>query len=187
MAYSRAPHLLGFVALWAGCAAARSQTIEAPTTHVRAVAINHPDAHSRKTTRGPSSPVEDSLRARGLRFGTDGSAPALFAYVREHFAEVAPENACRGDVVFFDLGAGCGGHAGLVETVEPAGRIGFRERREGDTHHSYVSPRTPYQRRDAQGRIMNTFLRPKRMDDPPATTYFAGEMLCAVFHVESPP
>jgi hypothetical protein len=34
---------------------------------------------------------------------------------------------------------------------------------------------------------MNTFLRPKRLDDSPATTYFAGEMLCAVFHVESPP
>ena len=90
-------------------------------------------------------------------------------------------------MLFFDLGSGCGGHAGLVETVEPAGRIGFRERRDGDTRHSFVTPRTPFARRDGQGRIVNTFLRAKRMDDAPETNYFAGEMLCAVFHIESPP
>jgi hypothetical protein len=31
---------------------------------------------------------------------------------------------------------------------------------------------------------MNSFLRPKRIEDPAETTYFAGEMLCAVFHIE---
>jgi hypothetical protein len=187
MASSGTPFILGLVALWAGCAMARSQTIQAPPTRVRSVSISHPDAHARRAARGSSNPVEESLLARGLRFGTDGSVAALYAYVRERFAEVAPENACRGDVIFFDLGSGCGGHAGLVETIEPTGRIGFRERREGDTRHSYVSPRAPYLRRDGQGRIMNTFLRAKRMDDPPETAYFAGEMLCAVFHVDSPP
>ena len=30
---------------------------------------------------------------------------------------------------------------------------------------------------------MNTFLRPKRLEDTAATAYFAGEMLCAIFHV----
>jgi hypothetical protein len=148
----------------------------------------HPAAaRPRKAGRLASNPVEDSLRGRGIRFGSDGSSPTLFAFVREHFAEIPPEQASRGDLLFFDMGRGCGGHAGLVETVEPAGRIGFRERRDGDTHHSYVTPRTPYVRRDGQGRIMNTFLRPKRMDDAPDAMYFAGEMLCAVFHIESPP
>jgi len=39
-------------------------------------------------------------------------------------------------------------------------------------------------RRDDKGRILNTFLRPKRMEDPAETVYFAGEMLCAVFRVD---
>jgi len=180
--------LIGVVALSAACATATSQSIQVPATQVRSAgALHQVDARQKKTGRVAASPVEESLRGRGIRFGTDGSSPALFGFVRERFAEIPPEHASRGDVLFFDMGSGCGGHAGLVETVEPAGRIGFRERRDGDTRHSYVTPRTPYVRRDGQGRIMNTFLRPKRMDDARATTYFAGEMLCAVFHVESEP
>lgn len=150
------------------------------------MSVTRAEAHA-KPARGPATPVEESLRARGVRLGTDGSAPALFAFVREHFPEVPLAQARRGDVLFFDMGSGCGGHTGLVETVEPGGRIGFRERRDGDTRHSYVSPRTPYVRRDERGRILNTFLRPKRMDDSPDTRYFAGEMICAIFHVEAEP
>ncbi len=188
MASPRNVSLLLVVALAAGCSTASSQSIHVPATQVRSAGAFRPsDSHPRNTGRGPGSPVEESLHGRGIRFGTDGSAPALFAFVRERFAEVPAEQSSRGDVLFFDLGSGCGGHAGLVETVEPAGRIGFRERRDGDTRHSYLTPRTPYLRRDGQGRIMNTFLRPKRMEDPRETAYFAGEMLCAVFHVESPP
>src|SRR5207247_1258186 len=40
--------------------------------------------------------------------------------------------------------------------------------------------RALHERRDAQGRVRNTFLRPKRPDDPPQARYFAGDMLCAV-------
>jgi hypothetical protein len=71
-----------------------------------------------------------------------------------------------------------------VETAESVGRIGFREWRDGSSRHSYVTPKDPYLRRDGRGRIMNTFLRPKRMEDPADTTYFASEMLCAVFRVD---
>ena len=105
--------------------------------------------------------------------------------MRENFPSIPAQSASRGDVVFFDMGDGCGGHTGLVETVEPTGRIGFRERRDGYTRHSYVTPREPTLRRDEQGRILNTFLRPKRLDDGPETAYFAGQMLCAVFRVDS--
>ncbi len=150
-----------------------------PATRVRSAVVTQRG----KASRSLADPVEESLRARGVRFGTDGSSPALFAFVRERFPEVPLENTGRGDLLFFDMGSGCGGHAGLVETVEPGGRIGFRERRAGDTYHSYVAPRTPYSRRDGQGRILNSFLRPKRMDDEPGTRYFAGELLCAIFHV----
>jgi hypothetical protein len=189
MAPQRTAILWATVALWAGCSTAASQSIHAPTTRVRsAVVVGKPagaDSHHRKPGRNAAGPVEESLHSRGVRFGTDGSAPALFAFVRERFAEIPAASASTGDVLFFDLGAGCGGHAGLVETSEPSGRIGFREWRDGNSRHSYVTPREPVLRRDGQGRIMNTFLRPKRMDDSPETCYFAGEMLCAVFHVPS--
>jgi len=180
MSFRRAALLLG-AAFCGSCSTASSQSIHVPATQVRSAAMVSP---RRPANRGPASPVEESLRARGVRFGTDGSAPALFAFVREHFPEVALENTGRGDVLFFDMGSGCGGHTGLVETIEPGGRIGFRERRDGDSRHSYVTPRTPHARRDGQGRILNTFLRPKRMDDNPGTGYFAGDLLCAIFHVD---
>lgn len=174
------------IGLLAGCAAVRPQSAHTRAVEVRAVSVTRGEV-ARKAARGAASPVEQSLRSRGIRFGTDGSSPALFAFVREHFAEVPVGQARRGDIVFFDMGSGCGGHAGLIETVEPGGRIGFRERRDGETRHSYVSPGSPYVRRDERGRILNSFLRPKRMDDGPQTRYFAGEMACAVFHVEERP
>jgi hypothetical protein len=164
---------------------ATSQSVVAPPPRVRSALVSTkavPNSRNRLARPKPS-PVERSLASRGVRFGTDGSARALFAFMREHYPEVPLKHATMGDVLFFDLGEGCGDHTGLVETAEPAGRIGFRERRDGDTRHSYVTPRTPYLRRDEQGRIMNTFLRPKRKDDVPGTAYFAGEMLCAIFHI----
>jgi hypothetical protein len=180
--------LLGSIAaLVVGCSTATS--LQAPTTRVRSAVVNAKaePAEQKKPARPRPSPVEETLTSRGVRLGTDGSAPALFAFIREHYPEIPVKRATMGDVLFFDMGEGCGGHTGLVETVEPAGRIGFRERRDGDTRHSYVTPRTPSVRRDGQGRIMNTFLRPKRMDDPPDTAYFAGEMLCAIFRIEDLP
>jgi hypothetical protein len=164
---------------------ATSQSVVAPPPRVRSALVSSKatPADHKKPARPQPSPVEESLASRGVRFGSDGSAPSLFAFMREHYPAVPLKQTTMGDVLFFDLGEGCGGHTGLVETVEPAGRIGFRERRDGDTRHSYVTPRTPSLRRDKQGRIMNTFLRPKRLEDTADTAYFAGEMLCAIFHV----
>jgi hypothetical protein len=166
---------------------ASSHTIYIPSAQIRS-AVSTPPATSHKPQqphrRSPAGLVEESLHARGIRFGTDGSVPALLAFMREQFPQVEVSQARGGDVLFFDLGAGCGAHVGLVETAEPGGRLGFREWRDGSSRHSFVTPRDPFLRRDAKGRIMNTFLRPKRMEDPAETTYFAGEMLCAAFHVE---
>jgi hypothetical protein len=135
--------------------------------------------------RSPAGLVEESLHARGIRFGTDGTVPTLFAYLQGQFARIPAEEARDGDVVFFDTGSGCGGHVGMVETAEASGRIGFREWRSGSSRHSFATPRAPLVRRDELGKILNTFLRPKRMDDPEDTRYFAGEMLCAAFRVEA--
>ena len=125
--------------------------------------------------------VERALFQRGFRFGTDGTVAALRGYLADNGRPVPPGQARPGDVVFFDLGTGgCQDHVGLAESVDPDGRITFRELRDGQVRTSYVHAGEPCARRDGQGRILNSFLRPKRPDDPPATRYFAGELLCAV-------
>ena len=144
-------------------------------------------AHLRRVPVSPHATpavalVERALHERGLRFGTDGTPAALFAYLRASGEPVSPAEARPGDVVFFAArdGAACGDHAGLVEAVDAAGRLTFREGRDGAVHHSFADPAHPLARRDADGRILNTFLRPRRPDDPPDARYFAGQMLCAV-------
>jgi len=172
--------------LTVACSTASSHSLYVPSAQIRS-SVSTPASRKPQQThakRSAASLVEESLHGRGIRFGTDGSVPALFAFLREQFPVVQAEQARGGDVLFFDLGTGCGMHTGLVETAEAGGRIGFREWRDGSSKHSYVTPRDPYLRRDGRGRIMNTFLRPRRMDDPAETSYFAGEMLCAVFRVD---
>jgi hypothetical protein len=178
--------------------AASSIACSAPSSHI----VHNPPAQFRGTMsvtkpasprhgvaahskRSPAGLVEESLHARGIRFGTDGTVPALFAFVQGDFERIGADQARDGDVIFFDSGAGCGGHVGLVESAEASGRIGFREWRNGSVRHSFATPRAPLARRDGQGKILNSFLRIKQMDDPPETQYFAGEMLCAVFRVEA--
>jgi hypothetical protein len=132
--------------------------------------------------------VERSLHAAGLRFGTDGSARALWGYMRTSHEVVPPASARPGDVLFFDTRpAGrepdCADHAGIVESVDGDGRLGFIEARGGQVRHSFVDPERPTLRRGESGQILNTFLRPKLVSDPPDARYFAGEMLCGVARV----
>ena len=176
---------LAVLTVAAGCSTASSHSLFVPSAQIRSsVSVPARKAQPSHAKRSAASLVEESLHGRGIRFGTDGSVPALFAFLREQFPIVQADQARGGDVLFFDLGTGCGMHTGLVETAESGGRIGFREWRDGSSKHSYVTPRDPYLRRDGRGRIMNTFLRARRMEDPAETAYFAGEMLCAVFRVD---
>lgn len=128
--------------------------------------------------------VERALHDRGLRFGTDGTVGALHGYLAENGRPVRPQQARAGDVVFFDLGGGGPDHVGLVERVDSDGRITFRELREGEVRTSYVHVASPSSRRDGNGRVLNTFLRPKRPEDPPYLRYFAGELFYGVLRIE---
>jgi hypothetical protein len=136
--------------------------------------------------------VARALRKGGLRFGTDGSTRALWGYLRATHVTVAPPAARPGDVLFFDTRPGdaapdCNDvtdHAGLVEAVEPDGRIVFVEARGGQVRRSVVDPARPTLRRNERGEIANSFLRPKRVADPPNARYFAGQMLCGVARVD---
>ncbi len=129
--------------------------------------------------------VERALHDAGLRFGTDGSARALWGYLRTAHRLVGPREARAGDVLFFDTRGvaalpECADEAGIVESVSSDGRITFVQARDGRVRRSFVDPSRPTARRNAQGEILNSFLRPIRIDDPPGSRYFAGEMLCGI-------
>ncbi len=131
--------------------------------------------------------VAARLQTSGHRFGTDGSTRALWGYLSVSHRVVPAANARPGDVLFFATRAGGGSpscaaadHAGLVEAVTGDGRITFVEARAGRIRTSVVDPTHPTVRRDARGRIANSFLRAKTVGDAPGTRYFAGEMLCGV-------
>ena len=80
----------------------------------------------------------------------------------------------------------CADRAGIVESVGAGGRITFVEAQGGRVRRSFVDPAHPSSRRDARGEILNSFLRPIRIDDPPGARYFAGEMLCGVARTDEP-
>lgn len=131
--------------------------------------------------------VARELARRGVRFGTDGSVGALYSYLRSEHPALPPAEARPGDVLFFDSGdpkAACGDRAALVERIEADGRMTFREGRGGRVRIGHAQPRDPHRRRDEANRVVNTFLRPKRREDPPGTRYHAGALLCAVFRVD---
>jgi hypothetical protein len=184
--------VLGLAALGCGTPA---RTRRLPPSIFQAARIEARGAHQRAPKpKGPprdegAALVERALHDAGLRFGTDGSARALWGYMRWSHDQIAPTEARPGDIVFFDTrGTGeapsCADHAGLVETAETDGRLGFVEVRGGLVRHSFVHPAQPAIRRGERGEIVNSFLRTKQVSDPPEARYFAGEMLCGVFRIK---
>jgi hypothetical protein len=174
-----------------GCATpTRTRRLPSSTFQASRIEIKNPRrAHRRPAVEEGAALVERTLHEAGLRFGTDGSARALWGYMRTSHVTIAPAEARPGDVVFFDTrGTGprpeCADHAGIVESAEVDGRIGFVEWRGGQMRHSFLQPDLPTLRRGERGQILNTFLRPKLITDPPEARYFAGDMLCGVYRVE---
>jgi hypothetical protein len=188
-----------------GCAtsaprAPRTRRLPAPIAAASSQVAPAASRSHRVGERGPREPVAGkvddegaafvarALRDGGLRFGTDGSTRALWAYLRASHGTVAPASARAGDVLFFDTRAtdavpdcdDATDHAGIVESIEPDGRIVFVETRGGQVRRSVVDPSRPTLRRTERGEIANSFLRPKRVSDPPDARYFAGEMLCGI-------
>jgi hypothetical protein len=177
--------VLGLCAL--GCAAPRAHTrgvtssvFQAARYEARRATVPGPDGREEGAAF-----VEHALHDAGFRFGTDGSTRALWGYLRTSHRLVGAAEVRAGDIVFFDTrGTGpapaCADRTGIVESVTPAGRIRFVEARGGRIQRGYVDPAHPRDRRGARGEILNSFLRPIRIDDPAGTRYFAGEMLCGI-------
>jgi len=180
---------LSFLA-FSGCATSKTEIWHVQPPVFRASSNGPPPGLFSRKRRARANPdhtntavgvVERSLHERGIRFGTDGTPSSLYEFLHSNFPAVSASEARPGDVLFFDMGdgAGCGGHTGLVDLVDGGGRIIFREWRDGSARRSYVHPGQPRARREGD-LILNTFLRVKLPDDPPATRYFAGELLCSV-------
>ena len=135
--------------------------------------------------------VVAALQSSGLKFGTDGTVTSLWEYLRASHRSISPTVSQTGDVLFFqtqvplaptwrpDDGCPEPDHVGIVSAVDRDGRISFVEARDGRVRRSYADPRRSWLRRDADGRVVNTFLRIKTPADPPGTPSFAGEMVCA--------
>ena len=184
--------VLGLCAL--GCATPRARTRGAASSVFQAARFeaqrsehgNAGDGAAGDGTAGDGAAfVERALHDAGFRFGTDGSTRALWGYLRTAHRLVGAANARPGDILFFDTRGvapepECADRAAIVESVGAGGRIAFVEARGGRVRRSFVDPAHPSTRRDARGEILNSFLRPIRIDDPPGARYFAGEMLCAV-------
>ena len=177
--------VLGLCAL--GCAAPRAHTRGVTPSVFQAARYEARRATPPASGGGDEGAafVERALHDAGFRFGTDGSPRALWGYLRTSHRLVGAAEVRAGDIVFFDtLGTGparaCADRTGIVESVTPGGRIGFVEARGGRIHREYVDPAHPRARRGAGGEVLNSFLRPIRIDDPAGTRYFAGEMLCGI-------
>jgi hypothetical protein len=133
--------------------------------------------------------IVERLHAAGFHFGTDGSPGALWGYLRTAHQTIPADEAGAGDIVFFDTRSrdddarACGDRVGVVERVDVGGRLTFVETRAGQPMRGYVDPREPLARRSDDGQVLNSFLRPKKIGDPPGTRHFAGEMLCGVARV----
>lgn len=176
------PAMVGLVAvasLVTGCGATTSQMRWPVSGGV------HPKGRKTQSKRPllARSLVETSLLHRGFSFGTDGSSEALYSYASARHEAIAPQEARVGDLVFFDTSLGgnhCGGHVGLVEGIAPGGAMKFRERRDGQERSSMADPLRPAQRRDSEGRVINTFLRARKPNDVEGTRYYAGQMVCSV-------
>jgi len=178
--------VLGLCAL--GCATPRAHTRGAAPSVFQAArfeARHSPPASPGGRADEGAAFVERALHDAGFRFGTDGSTRALWGYLRTAHRLVGAADARPGDILLFDTrgvarAPECADGAGIVESVGAGGRITFVEARDGHIRHSFVDPAHPASRRDARGEILNSFLRPIRIDDPPGARYFAGEMLCGV-------
>jgi hypothetical protein len=190
--------VVGLCSLGGGCAtppparAARVRRLPAPIVAAAHTSSGLGRVEGPKAKDEGAEFVARSLRDSGLHFGTDGSTRALWEYLRLAHRTVAAPTARPGDVLFFDTRAtdadpDCDDvtdHAGVVESVEPDGRIIFVEARAGQVRRSVVDPAHPTLRRNERGEIANTFLRAKRVADPPNARYFAGQMLCGVARPE---
>ena len=83
-----------------------------------------------------------------------------------------------GDIVVFDkvTGSSPASLFGVVVSRRGDGTIEFVYLARGVVRRGWVNPRSPQQKRNGEGRIMNTFVRHSNGRDPRGTRYLAGDL-----------
>ena len=182
--------LLLVVAATVGCAHRGPPPNRLPDWVFMAGHSDHPRPRAGIRGRSESSDfVVAALQQAGLRFGTDGTVPALWQYLKNAHPEIPARAARPGDVLVFRVAPVAGrdedpcdspDDVAIVSEVDGSGRISFVEARHGRTVFNYLDPLHPRTRRDDGGQVRNSFLRVAHPGDPVTAPLLAGEMLCGV-------
>lgn len=112
-------------------------------------------------------------------------ASALLDHVRLKGSFEVHGKPRPGDLVFFHgtkAGAAQNNErptlVGIVERIDSHGTVFFLSQLGDVVDRSRCTPQKPHVRRDEKtGRVLNSFMRHKRRDDPSDTAYMAGELL----------
>jgi hypothetical protein len=172
-----------------GCGHRSPPTNRLPDWVFVAGRTEHPRPRAGIRGRSESSDfVVAALQGAGLRFGTDGTVPSLWQYLRNAHPAVPATEAQPGDILIFRVAPLMTGEdpcdrpddVAIVSGVDGSGRIAFVEPRHGRTVLNYLDPLHPRTRRDEEGQLRNSFLRTAHPGDPLSAPLLAGEMLCGV-------
>ena len=132
----------------------------------------HPALHP------PATVVTTAESERGLPAPDAQSwAQTVLYRAHAHTSRALPAPR-KGDLVIFD-----DGKTGVV--IDKKGElVRFLYVKAGAVREGVLSMERPDRRRDAQGRLLNSYVRARREDDPPGTRYLAGECVAAFEAVE---
>ena len=128
-----------------------------------------------------------------LYMGAGGNGQAngvrrIYEHVQKHGRIHRGPAVGPGDLVFFDntwdfnadgLLNDSLTHVGIVEAVERDGTVIFISRVSNAIERYRMNLRAPNTIRDADGRILNDYLRRKKIGDPLATGYLTGQLFAS--------
>jgi hypothetical protein len=138
-------------------------------------------AHLRKLvgtrTRAPAHQfAREALAGLGVRLRPElALAPtgeALVSAARTAGALSVARTPAPGDLVVFEEGW----LVGVVTAVRGDGAVEFVYAARGVVRRGWLAPTRPSDQRDPEGRILNTFVRPRRPADTRGQRYLAGEL-----------
>src|SRR5215468_2216319 len=131
------------------------------------VGCAHPALHP------PAGVVTTAESERGLPAPDAQSwAQTVLYRAHAHTSRALPAPR-KGDLVIFD-----DGKTGVV--IDKKGElVRFLYVKAGAVREGVLSTERPDRRRDAQGRLLNSYVRARRENDPPGTRYLAGECVTA--------
>ncbi len=124
------------------------------------------------------------LGGGGIAIEASSAAAAVEMAKRSQRAGSATAVALPGDVLVFDrvISDDRADFAAIVTAHDPRGVTEFVYLGGGVIRRGFVDATRPTMRRDADGRIVNTYLRTGKRLPPRGTRYLAGELLAHVVH-----